>query len=568
MDAGKLDRRITIEREVTTRNEWNEPTSTWTVVGTVWASKEDVSDGEKLRAAEVGATITSRFRVLWSGITAGITPSDRLVYARRVFDISGVKEIGRREGFEITAAASAESLEAEPVRFALGGRSAASAAASAVMGLMRLLGGAASATSSAVANIGSALALQASATASSEAAGSLWLAARLGGSVGAASTSAAGMTLQRNLSGQASAQSGSAVAIAQSGASYLAGSSEGLSGGTGGLSIAQRLLGAAAAVSAAGVAVDLIRRLEGIAAGQSGAAAELGKGNTLTGAASAQSDAAAPMDVQRRLEGAAAAQSTAAGPLALNSAYTFVNPEAAALVARFATQPDSTRKQLIDERFTAGKAKSFWAKLDALWVHAAHGPEAARLNWLGDIYNCVPINNPGFVADRGYMGDGASSYLDTTFNPATAVAPKYTQDSGSLGLRSNTNNDAGGSLAGFYDGTKGTTINPRTSGQYGVRLNTATYTMGGSSTNAIGMFVANRTAAATSAFWRDGVKVLDANVASSSPANGSFRLGAITNSSFRACQFSMGFIGAGLTNQEVQDVYNWFEPYRTAVGVV
>ena len=48
----------------------------------------------------------------------------------------------------------------------------------------------------------------------------------------------------------------------------------------------------------------------------------------------------------------------------------------------------------------------------------------------------------------------------------------------------------------------------------------------------------------------------------------SLRIGAISATSLRACQFSMGFISGGLTEQEALDLFNWFETYRIAVGVV
>jgi len=256
-------------------------------------------------------------------------------------------------------------------------------------------------------------------------------------------------------------------------------------------------------------------------------------------------------------------------------AYQFVNPEAAALVLRFTTEPDDARKALIDGRFTAGKALSFWAKLDALWVHAAHGAEAARLNWMGDYYNCIPVNNPVFTADRGYMGDGSSSYLDTQFNPRTATSPKFQQNSGCLGVRSNTDNASTGSLAGFFTGSSDgcTTINPRTSATTnfaqmratsGASLSTANQT----STSAIGMFATNRTDASNISAFREGVKVGTTAAVSLLPPTGNFRLGSISNASYRACQFSMGWVSGGLTDQEIIDLFNWFEPYRTAVGVI
>jgi SPP1 family predicted phage head-tail adaptor len=104
MRAGKLDRRITLERFGMTYNEWNEPTSGWSELGTRWASKNDISDGEKLRAAQVGASVTTRFQVRYDSMTKTLTAADRLTCEGREYAIVGIKELGRREGIEITAA--------------------------------------------------------------------------------------------------------------------------------------------------------------------------------------------------------------------------------------------------------------------------------------------------------------------------------------------------------------------------------------------------------------------------------------------------------------------------------
>ena len=73
------------------------------------AAKSDVSDGERWRAGEVQAHITTRFTVRWSAFTADLTPRDRLTCEGRSYDISGIKETGgRRRWLEITAAARAD----------------------------------------------------------------------------------------------------------------------------------------------------------------------------------------------------------------------------------------------------------------------------------------------------------------------------------------------------------------------------------------------------------------------------------------------------------------------------
>src|SRR5690554_282087 len=105
MRAGDLDRRITINRAGSVTNAYGEIVETWADLATVWAKVEPISDGERWRAAEVAAHVTTRFTIRWG---LGVTPQDRILYEGREFEIAGVKEIGRREGQEITASARGE----------------------------------------------------------------------------------------------------------------------------------------------------------------------------------------------------------------------------------------------------------------------------------------------------------------------------------------------------------------------------------------------------------------------------------------------------------------------------
>lgn len=105
MASGALDRRVQFRRfsEV---DDGYQVTEEWADHGSpVWASKTDISDGEKWAAAQLEATVTTRFKVRWYGFTGGITPKDRLLCEGVEYRITGIKEVGRREWLEITAAA-------------------------------------------------------------------------------------------------------------------------------------------------------------------------------------------------------------------------------------------------------------------------------------------------------------------------------------------------------------------------------------------------------------------------------------------------------------------------------
>lgn len=105
MQAGKLDRRLTLLRNTPATDDFGAETPDWAEVGEVWASKQDVSDAEKVRAQQVGASITTRFQVRWSALTAGISAEDQVACEGVTYMVVGRKEIGRRDGVEITATA-------------------------------------------------------------------------------------------------------------------------------------------------------------------------------------------------------------------------------------------------------------------------------------------------------------------------------------------------------------------------------------------------------------------------------------------------------------------------------
>lgn len=226
------------------------------------------------------------------------------------------------------------------------------------------------------------------------------------------------------------------------------------------------------------------------------------------------------------------------------------SPEAIALFARMTTQPDDAQKTRINNFIVGWIATGKWATDDAIWLHAAHDSQAALLNLKPNpAYDCSPVNGPTFRAFGGFMPDGSSSYLSTGFNPATAVSPFHTQNNGSLWVRSNTDNTGAGSLAGFFDGTKGTTINPRNGTAAQIRLS-CTFSISGTldPVTAVGMTVANRRDALTSQVYRDGALRASLSAASITVANGIYRLGSISNSSFRNCEFSAGGIGAAFVD--------------------
>jgi SPP1 family predicted phage head-tail adaptor len=108
MQAGPLDRRITIERAMVTLDGFGGEDRIWLTLSVLWASMTPISDGERFRSDERAADITTRFVVRRSNLTKTIDAKDRIFFEGRMYQIYGVKEIGFRDGIEITASARAE----------------------------------------------------------------------------------------------------------------------------------------------------------------------------------------------------------------------------------------------------------------------------------------------------------------------------------------------------------------------------------------------------------------------------------------------------------------------------
>lgn len=93
--AGKLDRRITLQRPVETRGaSYGDVQKTWVDVATVWAAYEPLSGRELLLTRQVTSEMTVRFRIRH---LAGINAKMRVLLGVRVFQIlSPPIEIGGR----------------------------------------------------------------------------------------------------------------------------------------------------------------------------------------------------------------------------------------------------------------------------------------------------------------------------------------------------------------------------------------------------------------------------------------------------------------------------------------
>jgi len=101
MMAGRLDRKVTLQKPSTSKDKYGEEQYTWSDYRTVWADIKEQSGREMFEAGQL-AEVEILFRIRY---LSEITPKWRIQYDGKDFDISHIRELGRRDGLEIAGRA-------------------------------------------------------------------------------------------------------------------------------------------------------------------------------------------------------------------------------------------------------------------------------------------------------------------------------------------------------------------------------------------------------------------------------------------------------------------------------
>tara|TARA_Y100000004_G_scaffold39706_1_gene42785 strand:- start:266 stop:1114 length:849 start_codon:yes stop_codon:yes gene_type:complete len=113
-------------------------------------------------------------------------------------------------------------------------------------------------------------------------------------------------------------------------------------------------------------------------------------------------------------------------------------------IAEGITLPDGTQQIAGDLLIRELKVAGVWDKLDVFYVFATNNSALATLNWINpSAHRATLHSSPTFVVKKGFEGDGSSSYLSLNYNPSTPTAPNYTQNSASIGVYTNGDNNVG-----------------------------------------------------------------------------------------------------------------------------
>ncbi|SEM40688.1 phage head-tail adaptor, putative, SPP1 family [Sphingomonas gellani] len=98
IDAGALNRRLTLYRPVETVSDTGTTKIGWRSGGTVWAAQESLNLREATRAAGMTDAIEAKFRIRWR---QDVTASMEVACGDRRYSVVQVEELGNREGLAL-----------------------------------------------------------------------------------------------------------------------------------------------------------------------------------------------------------------------------------------------------------------------------------------------------------------------------------------------------------------------------------------------------------------------------------------------------------------------------------
>lgn len=249
----------------------------------------------------------------------------------------------------------------------------------------------------------------------------------------------------------------------------------------------------------------------------------------------------------------------------------------------------TTQEGRIDTLIRALKTASIWTTIDRLWILNGECTAESQI----DLVNLATwtASSAGTITgpstSTGMHGDGTASFLNTNFDPATAVSPNFTTHSGTLGvyvLTSRTSFATFDDIGAFNSGGQFTTyIQPYAAAGVGVgfnwNINDANNNGDASSPgNAQGNWLATRTSSTVTAsygphglFLANGSSSADFGTVVDGPiyifAAGATYAGPNVGTGFSTDALSAAVIAGGWNSTQATAFESALNAYMTAWGI-
>lgn len=238
--------------------------------------------------------------------------------------------------------------------------------------------------------------------------------------------------------------------------------------------------------------------------------------------------------------------------------------DAAAWFAAMSSPPDDTRKALYNTFVVDLKSAGVWELTDIVYLLAAHDAQAARLNGKApSTFTASAVNSPTFTTDRGYQGDGSTSYLTTGFTANQAGSLYSAQNSAALAAYSNASGNSERAIIGDFT-TGAELIFAEYAGKTLARIHAAAGADGASTSGFNGFYAASRLSSSVVDAYKDAATGTNA-VSSTAPTSTTIYICAGGGTYYNG-RVPFAWIGGGLTSTQVGNLRTITTAFLTAIG--
>jgi hypothetical protein len=251
------------------------------------------------------------------------------------------------------------------------------------------------------------------------------------------------------------------------------------------------------------------------------------------------------------------------GILARSASGVPVDPDAQAFITAAAIT-DPTQQTAINTLVVDLKGYSIWSKMKALYPFVGGTSTTHKYNLkdprdLDAAYRLV-FNGGWTHSSTGAKPNGTNGYADTKLN----LLSNLLTTSGSFGTYTRTNiSQSGYEIAGSSNTYAVITrwVDNLSYYMYGHGFQTV------SNTDSRGFFATNRLGSTNTEGYKNGVRVLNVAVATSSLPNSNFVLSSINGTTqFSSKELAFAYISDGLTPTEASNLYTAVQAFQTALS--
>lgn len=239
--------------------------------------------------------------------------------------------------------------------------------------------------------------------------------------------------------------------------------------------------------------------------------------------------------------------------------------EATAYFAAMSSQPDATRKGLIDTLIAGLKTDGVWSKLDLFYLLASHDAQSRHINAkTPGSFTTTVVGSVTFTVDRGDQGDGSTGYLNTGL--AQNAGGNYTQNSASLFSWINSSTGTTEVRSTIYCNNTAFLIPDSSPGFYG-RANADDSSTFGNPANRLGSRCISRTGSTTTNGQVNGAASGSTSaIVSTLPSPFQFTLLGDGSTFNGLDRLACAALGGGLSGAQMTALHNRVSTYLTAIG--